>query len=90
MGDQPDAKPLPTHRTTQNKRIQTSMPLVEFEPTTSVFEWVKTVHALDRAATVAGEIHIYLCLITDHVMKTLLSRGLVLCGLDLDTRRKDG
>jgi hypothetical protein len=52
--DQPVARPLPTHRTTQtqNKRTQTSMPRVGFEPTTSVFERAKTVHALDLAATV--------------------------------------
>jgi hypothetical protein len=37
---------------TQNKRRQTSMPRVRFEPTIPVFEWGKTVHALDRAATV--------------------------------------
>jgi hypothetical protein len=51
-GDQPVSRPLPTHRTThtQNKRIQTSMPLVGFELTTPVFERAKTVHALDRAA----------------------------------------
>jgi hypothetical protein len=30
------------------------MPQVEFELTTPVFERVKTVHALDRAATVIG------------------------------------
>jgi hypothetical protein len=30
------------------------MPRVGFEPTTSVFEQVKTVHALDYAATVIG------------------------------------
>jgi hypothetical protein len=36
MGDQPVARPLPTQRTTQthNKRTQTSMPWVDFEPTT--------------------------------------------------------
>jgi hypothetical protein len=52
--DQPAARPQPTHRTTeiQNKRTQTSMPRVEFEPMTPVFEQAKTVHALDRAATV--------------------------------------
>jgi hypothetical protein len=51
-GDQPVARLLPTHRTAQaqNKRTQTSMPRVEFEPTTSVFERTKTVHA----ATVIG------------------------------------
>jgi hypothetical protein len=52
--DQPVVRPLPTHRTTQtqNKRTQTSMPRVGFEPTAPVFERAKTVHALDRAATV--------------------------------------
>jgi hypothetical protein len=56
MGNQPVARPLPTHRTTQtqNKRTQTSMPQVGFEPTIPVFEWAKTVHVLDRAATVIG------------------------------------
>jgi hypothetical protein len=55
-GDQPVARPLPTHRTAQaqNKRTQTSMPRVEFEPTIPVFERTKTVHASDRAATVTG------------------------------------
>jgi hypothetical protein len=54
--DQPIARPLPTHRTTrtQNKRTQTSMLRVGFETTTPVFERPKTVHALDRAATVIG------------------------------------
>jgi hypothetical protein len=52
-GDQPVVRSLPTHRTiqTQNKRIQTSMPQVGFEHTTTVFERAKTVHALNRAAT---------------------------------------
>jgi hypothetical protein len=40
---------------TQNKSTQTSMPRVRFEPTSPVFELAKTVHALDRAATVIGE-----------------------------------
>jgi hypothetical protein len=35
--------------------IQTFMPRVGFEPTIPVFERVKTVHALERAATVIGE-----------------------------------
>jgi hypothetical protein len=53
-GDQPVLRPLPTYRTTQsyNKRTQTSMPRVGFEPTTPVFERAKVIHALDRAATV--------------------------------------
>jgi hypothetical protein len=37
---------------TQNKRTQTSMPRVGFEPMIPVFEWAKKVHALNRAATV--------------------------------------
>jgi hypothetical protein len=55
-GDQPVARPLPTQTTTQtqNKRTQTSMPRVGFEPTILVFERPKTVHASDRAVTVTG------------------------------------
>jgi hypothetical protein len=55
-GDQPVAGPQPTHRTTQteNKRTQTSMPRVGFEPTIAVLERTKTVHAPDRAATMIG------------------------------------
>jgi hypothetical protein len=49
-------KAATTHRTTQtqNKRTQTSMPRVGFEPTIPVFERAKTVHALDSAANVIG------------------------------------
>jgi hypothetical protein len=55
-GDQPVARPLPTHRTaqTQNKRTQISMPRVGFESTTPAFERTKTVFALACAATVIG------------------------------------
>jgi hypothetical protein len=55
-GDQPFARPLPTHRAThtQNKRTQTSMPRVGFEPMIPMLEQAKTVHALHRAATVIG------------------------------------
>jgi hypothetical protein len=35
------------------------MPLVGSEPTTPVFEGVKTVHALDHAATVIGRSEFY-------------------------------
>jgi hypothetical protein len=54
--DQLVARPLPIHRTaqTQNKRTQIFMPRLGFEPTTPVFEWVKKVHALDRAASAIG------------------------------------
>jgi hypothetical protein len=49
-------RPLLTHRTTQtqNERTQTSISRAGFEPTTPVFERAKTIHALDRAATVFG------------------------------------
>jgi hypothetical protein len=55
-GDQPIARPLPTNRTTQtqNKRTQTSMPRVGYEPTIPMFERMKTVHALDCAAALIG------------------------------------
>jgi hypothetical protein len=53
-GDQPVARPLPTHTTTQtqNKCTQTSMSREGFEPTIPEFERAKTIHALARAATV--------------------------------------
>jgi hypothetical protein len=58
MGDQSVARPLPAHMTTQtqNNRTKTSMPQVGFEPTIPVFERAKTVHVLDRAATVIGSV----------------------------------
>jgi hypothetical protein len=37
---------------THDKRTQTSMPRVGFEPTIPSFERAETVHALDRAASV--------------------------------------
>jgi hypothetical protein len=51
-GDQPVARPLPTHRTaqTQSKLTPTFMPQVGFEPTIPVFQRAKTVHALDCGA----------------------------------------
>jgi hypothetical protein len=44
-GDEPVARPLPMYRTTQtqNKRTQTYMPWLRFEPTIPAFEWAKTV-----------------------------------------------
>jgi hypothetical protein len=33
------------------------MPRVGFEPTTPMFEWAKTIHALDRAITVLGRLN---------------------------------
>jgi hypothetical protein len=56
-GDEPVARPLPIHRAaqTQNKRTQTSMPQLWSEPTIPAFDRAKTVHALDRAATMIGK-----------------------------------
>jgi hypothetical protein len=69
-GDQPDAWPLPAQRTaqTQNKRTQTSMSQVGFEPTIPAFERTKTGHALDGAATVIGKgvFRLYKILMTGH------------------------
>jgi hypothetical protein len=51
------ARPLPKHKTTQtqNKHIhQTPMSCVGFKPTIPASEREKTVHALDRSATVTG------------------------------------
>jgi hypothetical protein len=55
-GDQLVTGPLPKHRTTQTQKTahthQTSMPWVRFEPMITASERTKTVHALDRSATV--------------------------------------
>jgi hypothetical protein len=52
--DQAVANPLPMHRTAQkqNKRTQSSMPQVGFEPRIPVFQQAERVNALDLAATV--------------------------------------
>jgi hypothetical protein len=54
--DQPVARPLPTHRRTQpqNKRTQTPMPRMGFEPTIPAFQWTERVHVSERAATVTS------------------------------------
>jgi hypothetical protein len=56
-GDQPVARLLPTHRTkqTRNKRTQTSVPWVVFEPTIPACKLANKVYALDHAATVIGK-----------------------------------
>jgi hypothetical protein len=57
-GDQLVAKPLPKHKITKHRinanTHQAYMPYVRFEPTIQVSERAKTVHALDRSATVTG------------------------------------
>jgi hypothetical protein len=45
---------LPTGQHKHNKSTQTSVPRVVFEPMMPVFEWAKTVHALDCEAPVIG------------------------------------
>jgi hypothetical protein len=59
-GISPTQDRYPTHRTTQtqNKRRQTSIPRVRFEPTIPVFERAKTIHTLDRAATAIGTVQL--------------------------------
>jgi hypothetical protein len=59
--DQPVGRSPPTHRTAQIriKRTKTSMSQVTFEPTAPVFERAKTVHALNRSATVIGRWRIW-------------------------------
>jgi hypothetical protein len=54
---------------TQNKRTQTSMPRVGFEPTIPVFERAMTVQALDSAATVIGYTQAYSSLNITGVIK---------------------
>jgi hypothetical protein len=77
-GDQPVARPLPTHRTTHRINTQTSMPRLGFEPTIPVFERAKRVHALDRAATVIGNEtstwHKYKIIVCWNTTRILVSR----------------
>jgi hypothetical protein len=54
-------RPLPIHGTTQtqNKRAQTCMSRIGFEPTIPAFERAKAVHAVDRAATVISKMNTF-------------------------------
>jgi hypothetical protein len=55
MGDQPDAKPLPTQdNTDKEKTQQTSILWVGFEPTILWFDLAKAFHALDDDGIVTG------------------------------------
>jgi hypothetical protein len=79
-GDQPVARPLRMHRTTQtqSKCTQTSMHGVGFEHTTRVFERGKTVHALDRAFNIRRTPHTQRHIL--HIISNALSRhGSVSC-----------
>jgi hypothetical protein len=57
MEDQPIVRPLPTHRTAQpqNKRRQTFLLQLRFEPTTPPFDRAKILHALEVAASVVED-----------------------------------
>jgi hypothetical protein len=61
-GDQLVTRPLPEHRNNRHRENsythQTFMHSVGSEPTILVSERVKTVHAIDRSATVTGEKHL--------------------------------
>jgi hypothetical protein len=48
------------------------MPRVGYEPTIPVFERAKTVHALDRAATVIGLYLITVCTTSDTIVGLVL------------------
>jgi hypothetical protein len=61
---------LHTGQYKQNKRTQTSMPQMGFEPTIPVFERAKTVHDLDRTATVIGSL--ISLLLENYLFKCLL------------------
>jgi hypothetical protein len=54
MRDQPVARPLPTHRTTQTQKIVSRdiHALSRIRTTIPAFEQMKKLHALDRASTV--------------------------------------
>jgi hypothetical protein len=54
--EQSVARPLPAQDNASTEYSQTSMRRVGFEPTSPEFERAKTFHAVDRAATVIGEI----------------------------------
>jgi hypothetical protein len=62
----------------QNKRTETSMPHVGLEPTIPVFKRAKTVHTLNRAATVIGissllKVKLFPCLINKDIMNAFQS-----------------
>jgi hypothetical protein len=58
-GHEPVARSRPIHRI--NK---VNIHVLGFEPTIPVFEWEKTVHALDRAVAVIGVIlHSFICIL---------------------------
>jgi hypothetical protein len=84
MGDQPVARPLPTHRTTQNKRAYASISPMWFESTTTAFEGVETVDASDRAVTEFGKYeNTY---ILQHSWRTIIASPVLDVRLDMKSR----
>jgi hypothetical protein len=61
MGDQPITRPLPTQHNTKIVDI-TSMPQRGFIPMIVLFQWPKTIHALDHKATGNGISSLFLCI----------------------------
>jgi hypothetical protein len=77
-GDQPVARLLPTQETeTQNKRRQTSMPWVGFEPTMPEFERAKTVHCLRPRGHCDQQTCLWVAINTSERFN-LISRGLLI------------
>jgi hypothetical protein len=75
------------------------MTWVGFEPTIPVFEGAKTVHALDRAATVTGNKYLlgfqkiregFYYLSDSELLKTFLSWVVYICGLYNDAVSRSG
>jgi hypothetical protein len=63
------------------------MPVAGFEPTNPVFKRAKTVHALDRAATVTGSHHIYtFSYYTDPIGITYIQHVFLIYDLITDTQ----
>jgi hypothetical protein len=72
---------LHTEQHKQNKRTQTPMPRVGFEPVILLFERAKTVHVLYRAATVIGPALAYpfLLAMENRLVKSPCFRCMCLC-----------
>jgi hypothetical protein len=94
-GDQPIPRQLPTHRTTQTQNKRTHRhPCLERE-TNPVFKRAKTVHALNRAATVIGSTVCYSCIFLvwqpkSHCMlQQLFERTLLLKCRNINCHKKE-
>jgi hypothetical protein len=79
-GNQPVPRPLSTHRTTptQNKRTQTSMPRVGFEPMIPVFERAKRTSCLRPHGECDRHVHHQYTTVSRSVTEVLL-QGICAC-----------